>query len=260
MAAKTTATTAPKVAPGGYRTAANGGNGSGGNKAAAGSSNNKPSSDFNVILQHGSPGTGKKTYKGATVKYLMDELKTLAQPDVQALQRSLINAGYLTEKQIKSWGSGIDAKTREAYKRLLTYASTNRYTPTEALQLLINEQLAKAALKGPKAPVFSYTPPDPQELRDAFGQILPGVLGRSLSDAETEQLVKEFSDRFASYARSEFNTSQGGGASLPKPDFESFAKQRSKELHPEEADTFDRFQLGSEVMQILGLNAPVQER
>ncbi len=230
------------------------------NGAAAGSSKNTSSGGFTVILQHGSPGTGKKTYKGASVKDLLDQFKTLGKQQIQAMQLNLISAGYLTEKQIESWGSGLDAKTREAYKRMLTFASTNRFTPSEALELLIATEQQKSALKGPKAPVFSYTPPDPQELRDAFNEILPAYMGRALDAAETEKLVGEFSSKIAAYARSEFNTAQGGGASLPKPDFESFAKQRAKELHPEEADTFQKFSLVGDVTRLLGLTGEMQKR
>lgn len=203
-------------------------------------------------------------------KFLFDLLvdpSRMSVDDVHLLQQQLYDAGYygtLSAKNMR-WGDRYDVRTREALGRAIVDIGNTQKTGEKGtfFEILRNRgaYLSEAAARslaggsGRERAPFSFQPADPQELRDAFAQIVPSVLGRKLSDAETEELVKQFQARQISAAKSAYAAEAAGGIAQPAPDFESFAKQKTKELHGDEADTFGKFNIVNDAMKILGIGA-----
>ena len=214
--------------------------GSGGSTStgAPGSSKNTatPPLDFSVIITHGSPGSGHKTYTGAHASDLLKQLDGYDADQVQKIQQTLIAAGYLTEKQIKQWGSGRDRATKQAYKKMLSYASSNKLTPTEAANELIAAEEAKKAEKekSQRGP-FTFTPDDPAKLRRFIDEDIPEILGHGLTEAETAELINRWNQYSQADAKSQYDVAATGGVTRPTHDFQSFAEDVATRLHPTDA-------------------------
>lgn len=178
-------------------------------------------------------------------------------PVIESMQADLIAAGLMSRSGLRP---GVyDDRTRAAYKKLLEFANRQGINRADALQRLI-EGTTRGGGGGPtRAPlVVQLTNPD--TIRRLIDQTAPDIIGRRLSDAETQQLIGAYQSLESSAQRGAYNTATAGGTVTEPPDLQTFAEKKAKELHPLEADTFDRFRLGSEVLGILGLTGKVAPR
>lgn len=235
-----------------YNTARNGGVGGSQPGPTPGSSQNAPLSNkqkygLNVILDHGNPDYHSLSYSPQVTVDLgvaLGDLYSMTPDQIQRLQARLEAGGWLSKGQ----ASPNDLYT--AYEQLLVWAAQSGKTPDEALDFSAKTFGAKAAA-GTHAP-FSPVLASPDDIKSVLEQTVPTILGRKLSDAETNKLVDAYQQIQLKAQQSAYNANISGGATTAAPALDTFAQEQAKQLHPAEAEQYGNLLQARTFMNMIG--------
>lgn len=215
-------------------------------------------------------GTTRTKVRGSDLIAALTDKKKLTDSEFRQLQEKLFLGGFYGTNNRKaiSWGNRYDAATRDAYASAIASNVIANQQTTRTTRISLSDIIDTSAQFGPQATqegaqgeVFSYQPPDPAVLRETFRRVLPGVIGRGVSDAEVEQMVSEYMARDAKTERSKFDASQSGGTALPElASPADYAMVRGRQLHPVDAGVVDRSTAADTFLNAITGGTPATER
>lgn len=200
---------------------------------------------------------GDAYYQSAADLYRSFFNRKLNDRYVLAVQERFYAAGlYGTgDRGEVAWGHARDPMTLKLYKALLVDshdAQAMGYLVTP--RGLLDEYAANAALNarggsggGGSAPIQPIRLTSPDDIMAVIDKTAPEVIGRNLSADEKQKLVQAYQSAETGYQRAVY----AGGTAAEAPNLGTFAEQEARRLHPEEADTFEKFTRVNDVMGLL---------
>lgn len=199
---------------------------------------------------------GDAYYQSAADLYRSFYNRKLNDRYVLAVQERFYAAGlYGTgDRGDVAWGHARDPMTLKLYKALLVDshdAQAMGYLVTP--RGLLDEYAANAAANarggsgGGSAPIQPIRLTNPDDIMAVIDRTAPEVIGRNLSADEKQKLVQAYHSAETGFQR----TVYAGGTAAEAPNLGTFAEQEARRLHPEEADTFEKFTRVNDVMGLL---------
>lgn len=172
---------------------------------------------------------------------------------VAGLQSDLVAAGLLSEKGFAL--GEYDDRTRNAYKKVLSYANQLGVDADTAFGRLLK---AGFGGRGPGGGGASRAPfhaelPNPDDVKAVVDATVPNIIGRTLTDDEKAAVIAAYNAVATGAQQNAYNTAASGGTTTEAPAIDTFVASKAKELHPEEADLFGKFNLVGDVTRLLGL-------
>ncbi len=188
-----------------------------------------------------------------------DQVRLLPKPgkDLETLQYSLIQAGYITQAQADRMVFGSpDEVTTLAFSKLLATSNMSGVSWKDTLA----QRLAAAAAQAPAAEDEVKTPPltieldDPVAIKQTVNETARKLLGGYMSDEQADAFVSQFQasqtaqQTAAYYQQYDPGVGYGPGGTTTKPDMEAQAVEYAKTSDPNQ---YKATQLGAGVMSKL---------